>query len=92
MGVALDMSVQQICSTPGDTTVMDSRQQNTQYQPPGEIRISSLYRGDELKRRMGWSDSAFRAARRRGLKVRREGKRAYVFGEDLIAYMKGRTE
>lgn len=71
---------------------MDRRQQASRNQPPGEVHAGVLYRADELKGRMGWSDSAYRAARRRGLRVRRDGKRAYILGEDVIAYMKGETE
>jgi len=36
---------------------------------------------------MGWRDAAFRAARRRGLKVHHVGKRTYITGEDLFAYI-----
>ncbi len=67
---------------------MDGRQQPTRHRLPGEVHPEVLYRADELKGRMGWSDSALRAARRRGLVVRREGKRAYVLGEDVIDYIK----
>lgn len=66
---------------------MKKQEQATRLHSPGEILPNVLYRADEFKRRMGWSDSAFRAARRRGLVVRREGKRAYVWGDDAIAYM-----
>jgi hypothetical protein len=66
---------------------MDERQKPTRQRLPGEVHPDVLYRADELKGRMGWSDAALRAARRRGLVVRREGKRAYVLGEDVIAYI-----
>jgi hypothetical protein len=68
-----------------------NRQQPVSPQSPGEVRSGVLYRADELKERMGWSDSAFRSARRRGLKVCRDGKRAYILGEDVIAYMKSKA-
>lgn len=67
---------------------MDGRQNPTRQRLPGEVHPGVLYRADELKGRMGWSDAALRAARRRGLVVRREGKRAYVLGEDVITYIK----
>ena len=67
---------------------MDKREQPVRHRLPGEVHPEVLYRADELKGRMGWSDSALRAARRRGLIVRREGKRAYILGEDVIAYLK----
>jgi hypothetical protein len=66
---------------------MDERQKPTRQRLPGEVHPGVLYRADELKGRMGWSDAALRAARRRGLVVRREGKRAYVLGEDVITYI-----
>ena len=67
-------------------------QQTPQHGPPGEVRSDALYQAEELKTRMGWKDAAFRAARRSGLKVCRSGGRAYVLGEDLIAYMKSRMD
>jgi hypothetical protein len=69
---------------------MHGREQLPRHYTPGEVHPSVLYRADELKARMGWSDSAFRSARRRGLKVRYDGKRAYVLGEDVISYLKSK--
>ena len=54
---------------------------------PGEINPTFVYRLDEAKSRMGWRDAAFLAARRRGLKVHRVGKRGYIKGSDLVAYI-----
>ena len=67
-------------------------QQTPQHGPPGEVHSDVLYQADELKERMGWKDAAFRSARRSGLPVCRVGKRAYVFGTDLIAYMRSRMD
>lgn len=53
----------------------------------GGIRRDAIYRLDEVKERMGWREAAFRAACRRGLKVHHVGKRTYVTGEDLFAYI-----
>lgn len=53
----------------------------------GAIISDALYRADELKARMGWKDAAFRAACRKGLKVYRVGKRAFVVGSDIIAFV-----
>jgi hypothetical protein len=53
----------------------------------GVLHREAIYRLDELKERMGWRDAAYRAARRKGLKVYRVGKRTYVSGEDLFAYI-----
>jgi hypothetical protein len=54
---------------------------------PGVIVPDALYRIDELRARMGWPASSYRAACRRGLRVQRSGKRAYVLGSDVIAFV-----
>lgn len=54
---------------------------------PGSIVPGEIYRADEAKVRMGWRDAAFRAACRNGLRVHRVGKRAYVAGVDLAAFI-----
>jgi hypothetical protein len=54
---------------------------------PGAIVPDAIYRLDEVKARMGWRDAAFRAAVRAGLKTHRSGKRLYVLGSDLIAFV-----
>ena len=60
---------------------------------PGAIVPGEIYRADEAKIRMGWKDAAFRAACRNGLRVHRVGKRAYVAGTDLVAFItKGGAE
>jgi hypothetical protein len=51
------------------------------------IEPTRLYRSDEAMLRMGWRPSGWRAARRAGLKVSRYGKRAFVMGADLIAFI-----
>ena len=56
---------------------------------PGLIDSNTLYRADEFKARMGWSDSAFRAARGRGLKTYPCGKRVYVLGRDAFNFISG---
>lgn len=53
----------------------------------GSIDPEALYRLDEVKARMGWRDAAFRAAVRAGLATHRSGKRLYVLGSDLIAFV-----
>lgn len=54
---------------------------------PGAIIPDAIYRLDEVKSRMGWRDAAFRAAVRAGLRTHRSGKRLYVLGSDLIAFI-----
>jgi hypothetical protein len=65
-----------------------SKEADPRRQPaPGMIFPEALYRVDELRARMGWATSSYRAACRRGLPVRRSGKRAYVLGADVIAFV-----
>ncbi len=70
-----------------------NRKRQTEGPPPaipGAIFPECLYRLDEAAARMGWGGHALRAARRRGLKIHRCGKRGYVAGADLLAFvMKG---
>jgi len=54
---------------------------------PGAILSDALYRLDEAAARLGWGGHALRAARRRGLRVHRCGKRGYVTGADLLAFV-----
>jgi hypothetical protein len=54
---------------------------------PGAIVPDAIYRLDEVKARMGWRDAAFRAAVRGGLNVYRSGKRLYVLGSDIVAFV-----
>ena len=53
----------------------------------GEICGNSAYTLDEIKKRLGLGVAAMRTARRRGLKVRRIGRRAFVLGRDILAYL-----
>lgn len=54
---------------------------------PGAILPDALYTMNEAAARLGWGVHAFRAARDRGLKVHRCGKRGYVAGAELIAFI-----
>jgi hypothetical protein len=54
---------------------------------PGAIFPDALYRLDEACLRAGWGGHALRQARRRGLKIHRCGKRGYVAGADLLAFI-----
>jgi hypothetical protein len=51
------------------------------------ISTLEVYRIDEAKRRLGWTDSALRAAKRRGLKVLASGKRRYVTGTEILRFL-----
>jgi hypothetical protein len=58
---------------------------------PGVIAADECYRLDEFCRRAGLTASAMRAARRAGLPVRRQGKRAFVIGADWIQFLQQPT-
>lgn len=54
---------------------------------PGVISLMEIYSLDEAKRRLRWSESALRAARRRGLKLLACGKRRYVTGQEILRFL-----
>ena len=54
----------------------------------GEICFGSLYTLDAINERLGIGKAALRKARREGLIVRRIGRKSFVLGEDLIAWVK----
>lgn len=54
---------------------------------PGVISVLEVYRIEEAKARLGWSDSALRAAKHRGLKVIVCGKRRYVSGKEVLRFL-----
>jgi hypothetical protein len=56
---------------------------------PGVISIHEIYTLEEAKGRLGWSESAFRAAKRRGLSVVTSGKRRYLTGTAILNYLQG---
>lgn len=53
----------------------------------GEINANSIYTLDEIRSRLGLGLAALRTARRKGLKVRRIGRRGYLLGKDVMAYI-----
>ena len=54
---------------------------------PGVISSLETYTIAEAKARLGWTDSALRAAKRRGLRLLTCGKRRYVTGEELRRFL-----
>ncbi len=56
---------------------------------PGVISVLELYRVEEAKARLGWTDSALRAAKRRGLSLIACGKRRYVTGKEILRFLEG---
>lgn len=53
----------------------------------GVIRPDELYTLNELKHRLGITNSTLRAARRSGLRVFFKHRHAYVYGRDWIEYV-----
>ena len=53
----------------------------------GHISADQMYTLDEIKRRLGLGVAAMRQARRNGLAVRYIGRRGYVLGKDILAYV-----
>ncbi|WP_442484790.1 hypothetical protein [Aeoliella sp. SH292] len=54
---------------------------------PGEIRSDSSYTQAEFERITGLGRAAIRAARRRGLTVRRVGRTNYIIGREWNDYL-----
>ena len=54
---------------------------------PGVISTLEIYTLDEAKRRLRWTDSAVRSARRRGLRLIKCGKRKYLSGQELLRFL-----
>ena len=53
----------------------------------GWIDSGRLYRGTELRRRLGWRETSWRKAIRSGLVVRRVGRTQFVHGGDFIDWV-----
>ncbi len=53
---------------------------------PGIIEPGKLYLADEAKRRLRIGEWGWRKMRRAGLRVIYQNNRAYVMGDDLIAF------
>lgn len=58
----------------------------------GVISKHEIYRLDEFLSRVGWSDAAWRTARRNGLQVIRTANRGYVDGSEFDRYLKTLVE
>jgi hypothetical protein len=51
----------------------------------GTIHADAAYSLTDLREKLGIGEWALRKMRRNGLRVRRYGRRSFVFGKDLIA-------
>ena len=59
----------------------------TAQAPPLAIEKGKVYPLAEFVRIVHFGRHAMRAARKRGLRVRYSGNRAFVFGDDFFAYL-----
>lgn len=57
------------------------------HKEPGVIRADAAYDLPQVKARVGIGTAALRTARRKGLKVRRLGRKSFVLGKDLLDYL-----
>lgn len=55
--------------------------------PGGVISANAAYSLDQVKARLGLGTAALRTARRKGLIVRRVGRRSFVMGRDLLDFI-----
>ncbi len=55
--------------------------------PGGVISADAAYSLDQIKERLGLGTAALRTARRKGLIVRRIGRRSFVMGRDLLDFL-----
>ena len=51
------------------------------------IQAGTIYPLEIIKARLGLGVWALRTARRKGLKIRRLGRRSLVLGKDVLAYL-----
>jgi len=52
-----------------------------------EFRPDCIYTLEDVRAILGLGAAALRSARRKGLIVRRVGRRSFVLGRDLLAYV-----
>lgn len=56
-------------------------------QEPGEIRGDCAYDLQQVKNRLGLGTAAIRTARRKGLIVRKVGRKSFILGADILEYL-----
>jgi hypothetical protein len=54
---------------------------------PGVISVGDVYTLQEACARLGWSESALRSAKRRGLSPLSCGKRKYLSGQEIVRFL-----
>ena len=58
----------------------------------GVVSVHELYTLQEARRRLGWTESSMRSARRRGLKLLSCGKRKYITGKEILRFMESESQ
>ncbi len=58
-----------------------------QQREPGVISADCAYDLAQVKNRLGLGPAAIRTARRKGLIVRRIGRKSFVMGRDILTYL-----
>jgi len=71
----------------GEAAMKESSAPTRSATYPGVISIHEIYTLDEARRRLRWTDSSMRAARRRGLKLLVCGKRKYLTGQEIQRFL-----
>jgi hypothetical protein len=61
-------------------------------QASGRISADQVLTLDAVRTELGLGIAAMREARRKGLKVRRIGRRKFVFGADLIDFLRAASD
>lgn len=54
---------------------------------PGVISLAEIYTLTEARARLGWTEAALRAAKRRGLRLLVCGKRRYITGQEILRFL-----
>ena len=55
---------------------------------PGSLLCDAVYTVEELKLRLKWSDSTLEAAHCRGLRIYHLGGNGYVYGRDVLDFLR----
>jgi hypothetical protein len=75
-----------MANTPKSGQEAQNQESQSAYSP-GVISIHEIYTLEEAKARLGWTESALRAAKRRGLILCVSGKRRYLTGREISRFL-----
>ena len=59
---------------------------------PGVISVHEVYTLDKARRRLRWTESSMRSARRRGLRLLSCGKRKYIAGREILRFLESEAD